>query len=51
MMLIANTAVADFRATLAPARVNPDTDTLTVDPEVLRALERGSGDAVRALRR
>lgn len=50
MMLIANTAVADFRATLAPARVNPDTDTLTVDPEVLRALELGSGDAVRALR-
>ncbi len=47
--LIANTAVGTFRATVAPARLNADTDTLAVDAAVLRALELQSGDAVRAV--
>ncbi|MGB1557671.1 MAG: arginine N-succinyltransferase, partial [Oceanococcaceae bacterium] len=48
-MLIANTGVADFCATVAQARINADTDTLCVDAEVLKALNLENGAPVRAV--
>ncbi len=50
VMLIANTRVKTFRATYAPAVINPDTDTLLVDPAALNALEVEAGEPVRAVR-
>lgn len=50
IVLLANTRVKSFRATYARAHINPDTDTLSVEPAVLHALEVESGESVRAVR-
>lgn len=49
VILLANTRVKTFRATYAPAQINPDTDTISVDPAVLNALEVEAGEMVRAV--
>jgi len=49
VILVANTRVKTFRATYAPAVINADTDTLSVHPSVLLALEVEAGEQVRAV--